>query len=424
MMPDAAATALAPSDHQLIHSFIRDGQTIVDISGGGTDWADRVLEQRQQMRVLLYATPAAEQQALDSLSSSAGTRLARCSEDNSGRNLDLDMEAEGIRHIHFLHISDRGAVRAVLRGAGRLLKHSRVDFVQFPLDTHDFLTNRMLVESLINRKYVLLEYRVIEDMEAILSPFVLFDPQRPRATVTVLAVHERLLKLFGLVPARVAHGPTIPEICARHGISPRGIIHVGAHEGAELPWYQSFGFQKILFIEANPEVFEKLQRNAADAPGVTVVNRAVLDKPGPIQLHVTSFDQSSSLLALETHLKHYPGIQEARTLTVEGVTLDSLLEENGLDAAEFNFLTMDIQGAELMALRGATGVLSHTQAIITEIHFEDLYRGCAQIDDIDLQLENHGFERVNTYSIHRAWGDAVYVKSPRGPAAVEPRRMD
>ena len=411
-MPDAGAIAtLAPRDHQLIHTFIRDGQTVVDISNGVAGWADQILAERQQMRVLLYATPAAEQQALDSLSSSAETRLARCCEDSSGRNLDVDMAAEGIRHIHFLHISDSRAVRPVLRGAGRLLKHSRIDFLQFTLDTYDFLTNQTLVESLINRKYVLLEYRVIEEMQAIMSPYVLFDPQRPRATVTLLAVHERLLKLFGLVPAHVAPGPMIPEICAAHRISPRGIIHVGAHEGTELPWYRSCGFQKILFIEANPAVFEKLRMIAGDAVEVTVVNRAVTDKGGPICLHVTSFDQSSSILALGTHRQHYPGVEAVQSVTVEGATLDSVLEENGLDPAEFNFLTMDIQGAELMALRGAASVLAHIEAIITEIHFEDLYLGCAQIDDIDLLLESYGFERVNTYSIHRAWGDAVYVKS-------------
>ncbi|MGA7413963.1 MAG: FkbM family methyltransferase [Bryobacteraceae bacterium] len=410
-MLEAATTALATRDQQLIRTFIRDGQTVVDVSSGGADWADQVLVQRQHMRVLLYATPAAEQGALDSLASSAGTRLDRCCEDSSGRNLDVDMAAEGIRHIHFLHISDRGAVRGVLQGAGRLLKHSRIDFLQFPLDTYDFLTNQTLVESLINRKYVLLEYRVIEDMEAVVSPYVLFDPQRPRATVTLLAVHERLLKLFGLVPADVAPGPMIPEICTTHRILPRGIIHVGAHEGTELPWYQSCGFQKILFIEANPAVFENLRMNALDAVGVTVVNRAVTDKAGPILLNVTSFDQSSSILELGTHLQHYPGVEAVQSIVVEGATLDMVLEENGLDPAEFNFLTMDIQGAELLALRGAAATLAHIEAVITEIHFEDLYQGCAQIDDIDLVLESYGFERVNTYSIHRAWGDAVYVKS-------------
>ncbi len=410
-MPDDAATAIALRDLQLLHTFVRHGQTVVDISSGGAGWANLVLAERQRMRVLLYATPVAERQALDSLASNAGTRLDRCCEDSSGRNLDVDMAAERIRHLHFLHISDRDAVRAVLRGASRLLKHSRIDFVQFPLDTYDFLTNQTLVESFVNRKYVLLEYRVIEGMEAVVSPYALFDPQRPRATVTLLAVQERLLKLFGLVPAHVAPGPMIPEICATRRISPRGIIHVGAHEGTELPWHQSCGFQKILFIDANPTAFEKLRVNAGDAAGVTVVNRAVTDKAGPIRLNVTTFDQSSSILALGTHLQHYPGVEAAQSVIVEGATLDTVLGENGLDPAEFNFLTMDIQGAELLALRGAAGTLAHIQALITEIHFEDLYQRCAQIDDIDLFLESQGFERVNTYSIHHAWGDAVYVKS-------------
>ncbi len=411
MTPDLAAATLLPRDRQLIRTFVHNGQTVVDISRGGTDWADEVLSQREQMRLLLYATPAAEQRALDSLAPNDSTRLNRCCEDNSGRNLDVDMASEGIRQIHYLHIGDPDAVRHVLKGASRLLKHSRIDFLQFPLDTFDFLTNQTLVESLVNRKYTLLEYRVIEDMEAVMAPFALFDPQRPRSTVTLLALHERLLKLFGLVPPHVACGPLIPEICGANQISPRGIIHVGAHEGTELAWYQACGFQKILFIEANPQTFETLRKNVAGEKGVTAVNRAVVDKEGPVQLQVTNFDQSSSVLALGTHLNHYPGVEAVQSVTVAGVTLNALLDELGLDAAEFNFLAMDIQGAELMALRGADRVLRQTQAIITEVHFEDLYQGCCQIDDLDLYLEEYGFQRVNTYSIYRAWGDAVYVKS-------------
>jgi FkbM family methyltransferase len=423
MTPDIDAPTLAPKDRQLIRTFVHNGQTVVDISRAGTDWADEILAQREQMRVLLYTTPAAEQRALDSLSPNEGTRLNRCGEDNSGRHLDVDMASEGIRHIHFLHIGDPDAVRHVLRGASRLLEHSRIDFLQFPLDTFDFLTNQTLVETLLNRKYTLLEYRPMEDMEAVVAPFAIFDPQRPRSTVTLLALHERLLKLFGLVPPHVACGPLIPEICGANQLSPRGIIHVGAHEGTELAWYQACGFQKILFIEANPEVFEKLRKNVADAAGVTAVNRAVVDKAGPIQLNVTSFDQSSSVLALGTHLDHYPTIEAVQTVTVDGVTLDSLLDELGFSAAEFNFLAMDIQGAELMALRGADCVLRHIQAIITEVNFEDIYQGCCQIDDLDLFLDHYGFQRINTYSIHRAWGDAVYLKSRKISALGEPEAL-
>jgi hypothetical protein len=206
-MPEAATTALPPRDHQLIHPFIRDGQTVVDISGGGACGAGQVLAEHQSRCAFSFTTPTAEQRALDLLAPSRGTRLARCCEDSSGRNLDVDMVAEGIRQIHFLHISDRGAVRAVLHGAGRLLKHSRIDFPQFPLDTYDFLTSQTMVESLINRKYVLLEYRIIEDMEAVVSPYMLFNPQRRRAMVTLLAVHERLMKLFGLVLERNPPSP-------------------------------------------------------------------------------------------------------------------------------------------------------------------------------------------------------------------------
>ena len=46
-----------------------------------------------------------------------------------------------------------------------------------------------------------------------------------------------------------------------------------------------------------------------------------------------------------------------------------------------------------------------------EVNFVEMYRGGAQIEDIDEMLDNAGFHRVAIASaFHPTWGDAFYVR--------------
>jgi FkbM family methyltransferase len=211
----------------------------------------------------------------------------------------------------------------------------------------------------------------------------------------------------------------IQELCRQYAIAPRGVIHVGAHEGTEITAYQQMGAQKVLFVEANPVVFERLQANLTGMPDVLSVNCAIGDRNGTVDLHVTSFDQSSSILQLKRHQEIYPQITETHQITVQSKTLDTLLQEQELNPSDFNILNIDIQGAELLALQGATNWLKSVDLINTEVNYEELYEGCALIDQLDEFLEGHGFQRVATTTpIHPSWGDAIYVKKPAITSSV------
>jgi FkbM family methyltransferase len=169
------------------------------------------------------------------------------------------------------------------------------------------------------------------------------------------------------------------------------------------------GFHHALFIEANPAPLPLLKETWKDAWYASVVNCAILDKNGPVEFTITNFDQASSLLKPTRALARFT-IQEDRVITVPGKTLDELLKERNLMPEWFNFLVMDTQGAELLALKGAVGLLPHVDAVCTEVNFEELYQGGAQIDEIDDFLASYGFRRVYASSRDRAWADAVYLK--------------
>jgi len=202
------------------------------------------------------------------------------------------------------------------------------------------------------------------------------------------------------------------NLCQQKSVAPRGVIHVGAYDGKDLKIYENLGVSKVLFIEANPEAFKRLEENIADASiEVKAVNCAISNQNGEIEFHVYSLPKSSSILPLKLYRNIYPNIKENKKLTVPAKTLDTLLKELNISPQEFNLLSLDVQGAELLALQGATNLLKHIEAINTKVCYEELYEGGALIEEIDQFLRKKGFGRQAVAKpYHPSWGDAFYSR--------------
>jgi hypothetical protein len=64
-----------------------------------------------------------------------------------------------------------------------------------------------------------------------------------------------------------------------------------------------------------------------------------------------------------------------------------------------------------MALKGASQALQYAKALYLEVNTEEVYKGCAQLGEIDAFLEERGFTRVLTDITSHGWGDALYIRS-------------
>jgi FkbM family methyltransferase len=189
-------------------------------------------------------------------------------------------------------------------------------------------------------------------------------------------------------------------------------VHVGANRGDEIAQYDALAARRVVFVEANPQLAEGLRARFAGRADVTIGEFAAAAENGETDFHLTSFDQSSSLLKLKRHAEIYPEIVAAGTIPVAKRRLDDALAEMGFSTTPFDLLALDIQGAELMALRGAPALLDRVCAVNCELAFEELYEGCALAPEIDAHLAGFGFARVVTSTpYHPSWGDGFYVKS-------------
>ena len=316
-------------------------------------------------------------------------------------------ERLSINRINFLKVDVKGAELDVLEGARSLLEKGKIDYLQFEYGgTYQDagITLQQVFQYLREMRYEV--FRILPIGLEHRSQFL---PRHEDFRYSnFLAVNERFQSNILGEPQGMLD---IPRLCLQHSIIPRGVIHIGAHEGHEIEVYRKMGAQSMLFIEANPIVFERLKRNVVRIPNTQAVNYAISDQNGTVTLHVTSMDQASSILRLKLHKEIAPDIKETCQVTVQSRTLDTLLQELKLVPSDYNILNMDIQGAELLALKGATNTLKHIQAINTEVEYKELYEGAALIDQLDEFLDYHGFERVATTTpYHPSWGDAFYMR--------------
>lgn len=228
---------------------------------------------------------------------------------------------------------------------------------------------------------------------------------------SLLAVSDRLTDLFsGQKPILEVFFSEIN----RYGVVPTGVLHIGAHSGAERDTYKKNKISPIIFVEANPKLATSLREKFSSDRDVIVVEAAASDKNGEADFNITSMDQSSSLLGLKRHSMIYPDITVKETVTVKTKTIDSIVEELEIERSKLNFLVMDIQGAELLALKGSSEQLQYVEAIQLEINYEELYDKCPLIYDLDDFLYRTGFIRVKTRTpFNEKWGDALYIRRPK-----------
>lgn len=193
------------------------------------------------------------------------------------------------------------------------------------------------------------------------------------------------------------------------------VLHVGAHECQEADEYERLGLLPVYWVEGNRDVALR----AADALNArektdfhTIYLAVVSDADGQeLTFHITSFDQSSSILPLGTHATRYPEIVEAESRTVYTTSIDTLLTRDVRPRQAIKFLNLDIQGAELLALQGMGVWLEEITGIYTEVNFEEVYQGCALIGQLDDFLGARGFTRLLTHDTGQGWGDAFYGRT-------------
>jgi FkbM family methyltransferase len=201
-------------------------------------------------------------------------------------------------------------------------------------------------------------------------------------------------------------------LCKNYG-TPKGVIHIGAHLLEERDAYLRNGIKKILWVEGNPSIFNQISsiNDNNNIEYEKVVNHIISDVDDvEYDFKITNNGQSSSILDLDRHKIFHPEVSVVSSIKLKSKRMDTLIEEISLNIDNFNFINLDIQGVELLALKGFGDLLNKIDFVYTEVNVGYVYKDCALITEIDEYLSSFGFSRTETHLTEMEWGDAFYVK--------------
>ncbi len=176
----------------------------------------------------------------------------------------------------------------------------------------------------------------------------------------------------------------------------------------------------IYAIEANPELAQKLGDRFRDNPAITVIAKAIGSIKGELPFHIANNLNSSSFFARGVFNEKYHGTLTdfSKTITVPVTRLDAEVSPN----ISIDVLKLDLEGYELKALKGATGILDDVKVIVTEIEFVDEYKDAPRFSEVELFLREHKFLLFNFYDLYTnpdgqlTTGDAIFINNRYFPA--------
>lgn len=192
---------------------------------------------------------------------------------------------------------------------------------------------------------------------------------------------------------------------------PTGVIHVGAHDGAEVPFYFALGVKKVYLFEPQSSYAELLHRRYRSDRRVKVFPFAVGSSMEELALFTEvegspNRSASASILKPKEHLIDFDYVRFdlKPTNKVPVRTLDSFR----LD--DVDLLVIDTQGYELEVLKGALNTLQRIKWIVFEYWTNEAYEGVPSEEDLLAFVAEQGFRPV-LKSYDRTFGD-YFVARP------------
>jgi FkbM family methyltransferase len=175
------------------------------------------------------------------------------------------------------------------------------------------------------------------------------------------------------------------------------ICDIGSRDALEgLCLFKTLSGKQLHLFEPNPIAAERCRQNLAreNCPAAFFNEAAVSDHDGTADFYAVDLEKSenrdigfSSFLLINPRYTKRRGSIVQKKITVRTITLDSYFA----DKLPPDILWIDVEGAELLVLKGASRVLPGVKIIHIEVSFRAMHCGKPLFSDIDFALKQYGF---------------------------------
>jgi FkbM family methyltransferase len=200
---------------------------------------------------------------------------------------------------------------------------------------------------------------------------------------------------------------------------PYVIFDVGSRDCLQsIEFYHQFPNSKIYAFECNPNTISICKQNIEKyTDRITLIEGAVCDYDGEITFYpinqqktITSWEDgnpgaSSLFKSNGTYVYEHYVQDEIRTKCHR---LDTILKIQGIPKVDI--IWMDLQGAELLALKGLGEYLTDVQFIYTEVSHKEMYTGQVMFNEFHSFMTTREFVLNNKLSMTGWQEDAIYQK--------------
>jgi len=193
------------------------------------------------------------------------------------------------------------------------------------------------------------------------------------------------------------------------------ILDVGARDCLDsLELHKLYPNADIYAFECNPETIPICRENVSYT-NIVLIEKAISDFNGFMYFYpVTGTIQdgisgknpgASSLLKSSGKYPTETYIQEK--IIVPSITLKTFMDYHNVNNVDI--LWMDLQGAELMALKGLEHRIREVKVIHTQVEFLEIYQCQPLFMEVDEYLRRFGFELIGWTEKNTFFGNAVYI---------------
>ena len=196
------------------------------------------------------------------------------------------------------------------------------------------------------------------------------------------------------------------------------IIEIGARDCTEtLIFNKNFPKANIFSFECNPNTLPVCRNKVSSFKNIRLIESAVSETDGKITFNqidqsktvTTAIDGNPGASSIFKASGKYPVEQYAqKEIEVNSTRLDSFFKKNNI--SNVDILWMDIQGAELMALKSLGDFLKDIKIIHLELEFFEIYKGQPLFKDINAFLSKNNFNLIEFTSVGKYSGDGIYIR--------------
>ena len=212
------------------------------------------------------------------------------------------------------------------------------------------------------------------------------------------------------------------------------ILEAGACDAEDTIRFKTIWPKATIYcFEPNADLFKRASANIKSPPkcfgvpenmdNVYIYNKALSDTIGKKVFYDSDFQATSSffptnfenieipesvLSSLKLKSKDDMVRYAERQTIVDAVTIDGWRRENNIPPIDYMWL--DVEGAELMALRGAVETLGSVRVLYVEYSLQEFRAGWGLYEELFDYIMSHGFNIHALWQCHDNWtGNAIFL---------------